>query len=398
MSMSENTFVERAQEIRERFETDLAAIVNIDSGTFLKDGVDRVGLYLQQRFEEFHFTTSFDLQEQYGNNLIAVHRGDNPQGPRLLLIGHMDTVFPADEAVRRPYTLSERDGVRIMKGPGILDMKSGVLMGMYALHLLIEAQRAIYQSVTFVCNSDEEIGSPASRALIERLARDVDAVLVFEPGRVLNRIVSSRRGIAHYRVEVHGLSSHAGVEPEKGRNAILELAHQIIALQNINGTIPGTTLNVGVVRGGERTNVVPDYAYCDIDVRISDQAGLAAIEAALRQVVTRAVLDGTRIVLSGGIRSQPFERNAANARLVQLVKDAGLTLGLRIEDVSIGGASDGNNTAGLGIPTVDGLGATGGLAHNPDEYIEVEDIPVRIALICEVVLRICDYYQSGQRL
>jgi glutamate carboxypeptidase len=271
-------------------------------------------------------------------------------------------------------------------------------MGMYALHLLIEAQSANYHSVTFVCNSDEELGSPVSRVLIERLARDVDAVLVLEPGRVLNRIVSARRGIAHYRLEVHGLSSHAGVEPEKGRNAILELAHQVIALQAINGTIPGATLNVGVIHGGERTNIVPDYAYCDIDVRVSDQAGLAAIEAALRQLVTSTVLDGTRIVLSGGIRSQPFERNDANARLVQLIKDAGLTLGLNIEDVSNGGASDGNNTAGLGIPTVDGLGATGGLAHNPDEYIEVEHIPVRIALICEAVLRICDYYQSGQRL
>lgn len=396
--MPENIFVKRAQEIRERFDADLAEIVNIDSGTYLKDGVDRVGLYLQHLFQKFNFTTSFETQEQYGNNLIAVHTGNNPQGPRLLLIGHMDTVFPADEAVRRPYALSERDGIPTMKGPGILDMKSGVLMGMYALHLLIKAQCANYQSVTFVCNSDEEIGSPVSRVLIEHLARDVDAVLVLEPGRVVNRIVSSRRGIAHYRVEVHGLSAHAGVEPEKGRNAILELAHQIIALQALNGTIPGVTLNVGVIRGGERTNVVPDYAYCDIDVRVSDQAGLAAIKAALHQIVTRAVLDGTRIVLSGGIRSQPFERNDANANLVQLVKDAGLTLGLSIEDVSIGGASDGNNTANLGIPTVDGLGATGGLAHNPDEYIEVEHIPVRIALICETVLRICDYYQSGQRL
>lgn len=396
--MSENMFVERAQEIRKSFNTDLATIVNIDSGTFLKDGVDDVGQYLQRLFQKFNFTTSFEVQEKYGNNLIAVHTGNNPQGPRLLLIGHMDTVFPADEAVRRPFTLSERDGIATMKGPGILDMKAGVLMGMYALHLLIEAQCADYQNVTFICNSDEEVGSPESRILIERLARDVDAVLVLEPGRVVNRIVSSRRGIAHYRIEVHGLSAHAGVEPEKGRNAILELAHQVIALQAINGTVPGVTLNVGVINGGDRTNVVPDYAYCDIDVRVSDQAGLAAIEAALRRVVNSTVQDGTRIVLSGGIRSQPFERSDANARLVQLVKEAGSTLGLDIEDVSIGGASDGNNTAGLGIPTVDGLGATGGLAHNPDEYIEVEYIPLRIALICEVVQRICGHYQSGQRL
>lgn len=396
--MSENIFVARAELIRERFYADLAAIVNIDSGTYLKDGVDRVGIYLQQRFQEFQFTTSFDVQEQYGNNLVAVHNGHDPQGPRLLFIGHIDTVFPADEAVKRPYSLAEHDGIRIMKGPGVLDMKSGVLMGMYALHLLIETQLAHYQSVTFVCNSDEEIGSPASRSLIARLASEADAVLVLEPGRVLNRIVSSRRGIANYRLEVHGLSSHAGVEPEKGRNAIVELAHHVIALQAINGTVPGATLNVGVIRGGERTNIVPDYAYCDIDVRVSDRAGLASIEEAMRQVAAKTVLEGTRIILSGGVRNLPFELTDANARLVHLVKEAGLTLGLSIEDVSSGGASDGNTTAGLGIATVDGLGATGGLAHNPDEYIEADHIPVRIALICEVVQRICDYYQSGRRL
>lgn len=396
--MSENIFVKRAELIRERFDADLAAIVNIDSGTYLKDGVDRVGLYLQQRFQEFQFTTSFDVQEQYGNNLVAVHNGPDPQGPRLLFIGHIDTVFPADEAIKRPYSLAERDGIRIMKGPGVLDMKSGVLMGMYALHLLIEAQLTHYRSVTFVCNSDEEIGSPVSRSLIARLAGEADAVLVLEPGRVVNRIVSSRRGVANYRFEVHGLSSHAGVEPEKGRSAILELAHLVIALQALNGTVPGATLNVGVIGGGERTNIVPDYAYCDIDVRVSDRVGLAAIEEAMRQLTAKTVLEGTRIILSGGVRSLPFELTAANAQLVQLVKEAGLTLGLSIEDVSSGGGSDGNTTAGLGIATVDGLGATGGLAHNPDEYIEVDHIPVRIALICEVVQRICDYYQNGRRL
>ncbi|WP_172631780.1 M20 family metallopeptidase [Dictyobacter arantiisoli] len=396
--MPEHFSVEQVEPVMERFYADLQAIVNIDSGTFLKAGVDAVGFYLQQRFTEFGFTTSFDIQEKYGHNLVAVHTGSNPEGPRLLCIGHIDTVFPANEAMKRPFALTEREGVRVAKGPGILDMKSGVLMGLYALHVLIEADQAAYQRVTFVCNSDEEVGSPASKPLIARLAQEADAVLVMEPGRIVQRIVSARKGIANYRVEVFGRSAHAGVEPEHGRNAIVELSRQVMALDQINGTIPGATLNVGIIHGGQRTNIVPDYAYCDIDVRVSDLAGLEAIEAALKQMTEQTMLDGTHVVLSGGIGNVPFELTPQNKRLVELVKEAGLTLDLQIEDVSSGGASDANTTSGLGIPTVDGLGAAGGLAHNPDEYIEIEQVQIRIALLCAVIEHICDYYQSGRRL
>jgi len=200
--------------------------------------------------------------------------------------------------------------------------------------------------------------------------------------------VSSRRGITNYTVEVHGVSSHAGVDPHKGRNAILELAHQVVALQAINGTIPGTTLNVGVIRGGERTNVVPDYACCQIDVRVSSQAGAEAIEAAIRKVTAQNILDGTKIGLSTSIWAQPFERTERSVKLVQLAKQAGKELGLEIEDIQSGGASDGNTTAQMGIPTIDGLGACGSLAHNPNEYIELDSLPIRIALFTGLVQHI----------
>lgn len=387
--MPKNFFVEQAESIMESFLADLQAMVNIDSGTYIKEGVDRLGLWLQQRFQRLGFQTYFDEQQKYGNHLVAVHTGNNPQGPRLLLIGHMDTVFPDGEARRRPFSCTQLNGVEIARGPGVLDMKSGVLIGIYAVQLLIESQLANYQSVTFVCNSDEEVGSHSSRPLIGKLARESDAVLVLEPGRIVNRVVSARWGIANYRVEAHGISSHAGVEPEKGRNAILELSHQVIALQAINGSIPGASLNVGIIKGGERTNIVPDYAYCDIDVRISDRAGLEAIEEAMRNVISHPVLDGTRVVLSGGVSNMPFERTEASLRLVRLTQAAGADLGLEIEDVSSGGASDANTTAGLGVPTIDGLGATGGLAHNPDEYIELDQLPVRIALVSGLLQRLC---------
>jgi glutamate carboxypeptidase len=242
--------------------------------------------------------------------------------------------------------------------------------------------------VTFLCNSDEEIGSPSSRPIVQELARQSDAVLVLEPGRAEGTIVSSRKGCGQYRVEVHGLSAHAGVEPQKGRNAILELSYQVQKMQALNGTIPGTSLSVGIIRGGERTNVVPDYAYFDMDVRTSDPAGLQALEAAMRKVTTQNMLQGTRIILSGSMLVKPFERSKYNAQLIELAKDAGRDLNLKIQDVGSGGASDANTSAAMDIPTLDGLGAGGGLAHNPGEYIELDYLPARIALVTGLVKRI----------
>jgi glutamate carboxypeptidase len=310
----------------------------------------------------------------------------------------MDTVFPEGEVARRPFTLGEREGRRIASGPGILDMKSGVLMGMYALYSLIQAGEANYENVTFFCNSDEEIGSPSSHFLIQEIAARSDAVLVLEPGRELNRVVSSRRGIGHYRVEAHGISAHAGVNPQHGRNAIYELAYQVINLQAINGTIPGTALNVGIIQGGGRTNIVPDYAYCDIDVRVSDGEGIRAIEQAMHNVAEKTVLDGTAVTLSGKIVSMPFQKTGGSAQLVELARQAGREIGIELEDVGSGGASDANTTAGMGIPTIDGLGAGGAHAHNPDEYIELDYMPTRIALITGILKNICNYYEIGEKL
>ena len=380
--------VTQAEQMMNQYLDDLQAIVNIDSGTYTKTGVDRVGDYLSQRFQDFGFDTRFDQQQQYGNHLVATHQGTAANGPRILLIGHMDTVFSEGEVARRPFAITERQGMRIATGPGVLDMKSGVLLGMYGLHLLIAATETNYQRVTFICNSDEEIGSPSSKSLIQELAQESDAAIVLEPGRMINTVVSSRRGSGQYRVEVRGVSAHAGVEPQRGRNAILELSYQVQKMQALNSTIPGTSLSVGIIRGGERTNVVPDYAYCDMDVRVSDQLGLTALEAAMRKVTTQRVLDGTHITLSGGMACMPFERNKRNAPLIQLVKEAGRELGLHIEDVGSGGASDANNTAAIGTPTIDGLGTGGALAHNPGEYIELDYLPSRVALLAGLVQKI----------
>lgn len=380
--------LEQAEKSMEAYLADLRAIVNIDSGTYTLEGINRVGAYLAERFQNWGFTTRFVEQAGYGNHLIATRQGSRPAGPRLLFIGHIDTVFAEGEAARRPFAISEREGRRVATGPGVLDMKSGVLLGMYALHLLIAAGEDAYQSVTFLCNSDEEIGSPSSKPLIKELAAQHDAVLVFEPGRKEHTVVSARKGSGRYKVEVWGRSAHAGVEPHLGRNAILELASQVQKLHALNGTIPGVTLSVGIIHGGERTNVVPDYAYCELDIRAADQAGIRAVEKAMRDIATQHILDGTRVVLSGGMGSQPFERNAQNEPLLAHIQAAGAELGIDIQDVGSGGASDANTSSWAGTPTLDGLGTGGGLAHNPDEYIELDYLPRRIALVMGLVKRL----------
>ncbi len=377
-----------AEQIQDDFLTDLAAIVNIDSGTYTPAGVNRVGKYLAERFQQWDFHTRFHEEEEYGNHLLATREGKNPHGPCLLLIGHIDTVFQEGEAELRPFALSEREGVRTATGPGVLDMKSGVLIGMYALHLLIEKGEDMYSQVTFLCNSDEEVGSPRSQILIKEIAPQHDAVLVFEPGRAERNIVTARKGCGRYKIKVWGRAAHAGVEPHLGRNAILELTYQVQKLHALNGTIPGVSVNVGVINGGQRANVVPDYASCDLDVRAADMAGVRAVELAMQEITTQHMIDDTRIVLSGGMGCSPFESNEQNAPLIKMARTAGAELGLEIQEVSSGGASDANSSSCAGAPTLDGLGAGGGLAHNPDEYIELDYLPRRIALTMGLIRRI----------
>ena len=390
-TMNTRQFVPLAEQNMDRYLADLQAIVNIDSGTYNRAGNNMVAAYLRERFHDFGFSTSLDAQQEYGDHLVATRDGGNQKGERILLIGHIDTVFADGEAERRPFTIVERDGKRVALGPGVLDMKSGILMGMYGLQLLQATGQDTYRNVTFVCNSDEEIGSPSSKPLIQRLARQADAVIVLEPGRALGTVVSARSGSGLYRVEMRGRAAHAGVEPQKGRNAIHALSYLVQDMQALNGTIPGVTLCVTKIHGGERSNVVPDYAYCEMDVRASDRAGLKAIEAAMQQVVTRVAIEGTSATVSGSMRCMPFERSPRNTRLVQYAKEAGGELDIKIEDLGSGGASDANNTSAVGTPTIDGMGSGGGLAHNSDEYVELDYLPARIALISGLVQKISDH-------
>jgi glutamate carboxypeptidase len=364
------------------FLDDLRALVNINSGSYTPEGVAQVATYLRALFEQMNFDTELLPGDKMGPQLVARHTGAG-QG-RVLVIGHMDTVFPDGEADRRPFEM--RDGCAY--GPGVFDMKSGLLVAIYAMCGLIEADEAPWQTLTMICNSDEEIGSPESTALIESEAKQADVALVLEPTSDVARVTISRKGAASFTLEIRGVAAHAGVEPHRGRSAILEMSHRIVALHGLNGTIPGVTVNVGVVHGGERPNVVAEVAYAEIDVRAADEEGVKAIEAALAKVVADTNVPDTTAMLEGYFAHRPFTQSPQSERLFALAAEAAAELGVTLRGEPTGGASDGNTTAGLGIPTLDGLGLAGGLAHNPGEYVELDSIAPRIALFMGILRRL----------
>lgn len=361
---------------------DLRAIVDIDSGSYTPAGVAAVADTLEPHLAALGAGVERVPGRALGPQLVARLSGTG-QG-RVLLIGHMDTVFPAGEVAARPFRIADGRAY----GPGVLDMKGGLLVGLYALRLLREAGEAPFAELTFILNSDEEIGSPESCELIATAAQEADVALVLEPTSDVERLTVARKGVGMYRLAVEGVSAHAGVEPRKGRSAILELAHKIIAVHALNGTYDGLTLNVGVVTGGERPNVVPDHAEVEIDIRVTSFEQMERIEAELGHIAETAIIEGTRSSLSGSFAHRPFQQSERAKQLFALAADEARTLGLTLRGEPTGGGSDGNTTAGLGVPTLDGLGPVGGKAHNPGEYVEIAMLAPRIALLAGLLRRL----------
>lgn len=364
------------------FLTDLAALVNLDCGTENKAGVDQVGAWIRERCTTWGWEVQHFPLNAYGDCWLARLRGRGTG--RVMLIGHLDTVYPDGTAAIRPMQFV---GPKVM-GPGVCDMKGGLLVGMYALRALQTAGFDDFTELVFFFNSEEELGSPVSRTLYTPVAQPMDAVLVLESARMNGDIVSARKGAGVYTVRVKGKAAHAGVEPEKGANAILEMAHQAIAFQKLNGVAPGVTVNVGVISGGTAHNVVPEAAELEVDVRAVDLAGVAAIRHVVANLNGPTTVPGTQVQIQGGFSYFPMAKTRAISFLVELAQQAAQELGFAVKDAATGGASDANQMAALGVPVLDGLGPVGGLDHGPDEYIEQASIVPRTALLVGLIRRI----------
>jgi glutamate carboxypeptidase len=294
-------------------------------------------------------------------------------------------VYPEGVAAERPL---RREGDKLI-GPGVGDMKGGLLVAMYAVRGLQLAGFDSFQELSIFFGCDEEIGSPVGKKFYIPLVQKSDAVLVLEGARANGNIVSARKGTGQYTLWVHGHSAHAGVEPEKGANAILELAHQVIALHKLNGIAPGVTVSAGIISGGTRTNVIPDKAHVVLDVRATDPEGARIVDEAIRATIAEIHVPRTRIELSGQFEFPPMAKTPAIALMAEWAKELAQEIGFTVQDQATGGASDANNVAPFGIPVLDGLGPVGGLDHSPDEYIQESSIIPRTRLLGALLERIC---------
>lgn len=362
----------------------LEKLVNIDSGTYVKSGIDAVGRLLQKEYEALGYEVTVHEQPERGNNLTIRHK--DAVDPQILAIAHMDTVFVEGTVSERPFTRDEKRAY----GPGVFDMKGSQVALLYAVKALIHENEEAYKNVVILLNSDEEIGSPESRPLIEAVAREVKYALIVEPSLSREAVVTQRKGGGKYFLKVSGIAAHAGEEPEKGRSAIEELAHKILKLHRLTNLEAGVTLNVGTIQGGTSVNTISPYAYGALDVRVETPEQAEEIDRAIREICATPDVKGTSIELTGQMRRPPLILSDKSRELLAIVQEAGRELGVEIEGTKSGGGSDGNLTAAAGVATIDGLGPIGGNAHSAEEYLEIDSLVDRTLLLASIIKKLSD--------
>jgi glutamate carboxypeptidase len=322
------------------------------------------------------------IPNEAGGDHLHILFGPTVAAAPALVLGHFDTVWPVGMLARMPF---RADGARA-SGPGIYDMKANLVLVEFALRALSERELSLPRPVELLLTSDEEVGSPTSRRWIEEMAGRAAYVLVPEPPLADGSLKTARKGVGRFTLDVTGRAAHAGVEPEKGVNAVVELAHQILAVQALANPAVGTTVNVGLILGGTTPNVVPASAKAVVDVRVATLGEARRIESAMAALAT--VVPGSVLAVSGGFNRPPMERTPAIAALFERARAIARGVGLELTEGATGGGSDGNFTAALGIPTLDGLGVPGGGAHADDEHILVDALVPRAALLAALLLEL----------
>ncbi|OKK22859.1 hypothetical protein AMK16_00380 [Streptomyces sp. CB00455] len=383
-----------AQHILPAYLHDLAHLVSIDSGSYNGRGVNRMADWVQERlaqlgFDTERFTSPEAAHHNLGDTLVARKRGSltvAAGGRRILLAAHMDTVFEDGTAARRPFTLSGA----VAHGPGVSDDKGGLLAGLHALDVLERAGLHDFAEIIFLATPDEEIGSPASRPVIEHAAQGMHHALALECARENGDLVIARKGVADFRLTITGRAAHAGIEPERGANAALTAAHLTIALHNLNGHWDDVTVNVGVIRAGTRANIVCPGAELHVEVRAATLADVERVKDAITEAASRPAVAGTTVSVEQLDLCAPMEDTPASRRMLTHAQAAARQLGLDIRAVATGGVGDANLIAGVGIPVLDGLGPVGGADHSPHEWLDTTTVAPRIALLASLIASLGD--------
>ena len=362
---------------------ELQEYVSIESGSRDKAGVDRVGRLAAERFAALGFSVERLPEADFGDHLVARRTG-NGRG-RLLALIHLDTVWPAGTLAENPFRIVDGRAY----GPGVLDMKGGWVVLLAALRALDEAGWDGLASTTVFLTGDEELGSPRGRPWIERAAREADWALVMEPARENGDVVVGRGMVGAVYLDVAGVTSHATF-PDRGASAIRDLAHKVLELEALSQPERGVLVNVGTIQAGSARQVIPDRARASVDVRAPSPELAEALVASIREIAGRVHVPGTRATLSGGITRPAFALSAGSERLFDLARQTGRELELEFGGQTARAGSDGNFTAALGVPTLDGLGPEGANGCARDEYVVLDSLPRRAALLAGIIARLPD--------
>lgn len=358
----------------------LASLVGIESGSTDIEGIRACASAIERLAHDLTGAKAERVEAADGRVHLVWRFGE--PATKVLLVGHFDTVWPKGTLARWPFSVDEAAGTAT--GPGAFDMKAGIVQMFHAVAAVAESTSV--DGLAMVLNSDEELGSQTSRTLIEDLARGASAALVVEPSAEGGALKIARKGTSMYEVHVEGRAAHAGLEPEKGANATVELAHQVLAVTTLGRPDIGTTVTPTVASAGSTTNTVPAEAVLHVDVRAESTAEQERVDEAVRAL--RPHVPGAKLSIVGGINRAPLPKDAS-ADLFRLAAEAAADLGLReLAGVAVGGGSDGNFTAGIGVPTLDGLGAVGGKAHGEGEWVHVASMSERTALLAELISRL----------
>jgi glutamate carboxypeptidase len=364
---------------RDQIVSTVRDLVEIESPSDNKAALDALSDVVAAKFAALGATVKIHPARNAGNHLQADFLGKSSAKP-VLLLGHYDTVYPLGTIASMPCRIVDNK----LTGPGVLDMKSGIAFMLHAIAALQDWYGQLPRPVTVLLVSDEEVGSDSSRAITEALACESSAVLVLEPSYGLEGAVkTARKGVGDYQIKVTGKAAHAGLDFQKGVNAIVELARQIEKISHFTDLKKGITVSAGLISGGTRVNVVPAEAVAAIDVRVARMKDAAVIEKKMRGL--RPFNRKCKVEITGGVNRPPLERTAAVAALYAQAVAIARNLGWKLREAAVGGGSDGNFTAGLGIPTLDGLGGVGDGAHATHEHILISELPRRAALLAGLI-------------
>jgi glutamate carboxypeptidase len=357
----------------------MAELVGLESPTEDRAGVNRCVALVEQWIKASGGKSQRSKQRSAGDLLLGRFGPARSTVKPLMLLGHLDTVWPLGTLKKMPFRVRQGRAW----GPGVLDMKAGVVMALTALRMLLEAEQ-LSRPVWFLLNSDEETGSECSRALTESLARKCEAVFVLEPAQgIPGAYKTARKGVANYHLQVHGVAAHSGVDFSRGHSAVLELGRQIERASGFTDPARGITVNAGVIGGGTRSNVVAAEAWAEFDVRIAKAIDAERMERRFRSL--RAVDRQCRLEITGGLNRPPMERTSGTVALFRRAATMAAGLGFHLQEAATGGGSDGNFTSALGIPTLDGMGAVGEGAHAEHESILLDALVPRTALLAAMI-------------